>query len=498
MRITTRTPRKEFFPPVWHGVSAGAAESRLARALPTVAPKSSPHRRVAHATVSLPSAYLTFLGFVLAGYALFGKGFAYIGVPPLFIGEAALLIGICICLGTRNWRRVFDLPATRILAPLVIWGIFRTVPYIGQYQFDAFRDAAVFGYCGFAIMIGIILLADPARLDLLIEAYRKFWRFFLVAIPIIAVIYRFGRGAIPNWPWADVPIVFVKEGDIMVHLAAILAFWAAGFEKHVSWFWLVLMAFSCATIGVVDRAGMLAFIAVAGTCFILKPRHPAVWRLLSLCLLAVFFLWITDIKLEIPGGKGREVSFRQFVINTGSLFGADVGDHGLDSNKDWRLNWWSDVADYTLHGKYFWTGKGYGINLADDDGYQLFADGSLRSPHSAHITFLARGGVPGVILWLAVPLVWGASIFRAYLKSRRERDERWQSTFAFLGAFGIALLVNASFDVYLEGPMGGIWFWTIYGTGLAALWIYQNAPQTNESPAASPRVPARIAQPQLA
>jgi hypothetical protein len=54
--------------------------------------------------------------------------------------------------------------------------------------------------------------------------------------------------------------------------------------------------------------------------------------------------------------------------------------------------------------------------------------------------------------------------------------------FAFIGTFGVALLVNASFDVYLEGPMGGIWFWCIYGLGLGSLWIYQNCPQVLTDP----------------
>jgi len=25
---------------------------------------------------------------------------------------------------------------------------------------------------------------------------------------------------------------------------------------------------------------------------------------------------------------------------------------------------------YTIHGRYFWTGKGFGVNLADDDGFR--------------------------------------------------------------------------------------------------------------------------------
>jgi hypothetical protein len=46
----------------------------------------------------------------------------------------------------------------------------------------------------------------------------------------------------------------------------------------------------------------------------------------------------------------------------------------------------------------------------------------------------------------------------------------------FLIAYWLALMSNTAFDVYLEGPMGGVWFWTVFGTGLAAVWIYRHRP----------------------
>lgn len=30
-------------------------------------------------------------------------------------------------------------------------------------------------------------------------------------------------------------------------------------------------------------------------------------------------------------------------------------------------------------------------------------------------------------------------------------------------------MINASFDILLEGPHGGIWFWSVFGFGLAHL-----------------------------
>ena len=42
--------------------------------------------------------YLALLAIVLLGYALMGKGFAYLGFPPLYVGEIAFLAGIFVFL----------------------------------------------------------------------------------------------------------------------------------------------------------------------------------------------------------------------------------------------------------------------------------------------------------------------------------------------------------------------------------------------------------------
>ncbi len=41
-------------------------------------------------------------------------------------------------------------------------------------------------------------------------------------------------------------------------------------------------------------------------------------------------------------------------------------------------------------------------------------------------------------------------------------------------AYWLALIVNMSFDVYLEGPQGGIWFWCLVGY-IIALTLYQDS-----------------------
>jgi O-antigen ligase len=147
----------------------------------------------------------------------------------------------------------------------------------------------------------------------------------------------------------------------------------------------------------------------------------------------------------------------------------------------WRLLWWAKIVNYTIGGDYRWMGKGYGINLATDDGFQVSDDDSLRSPHNATMTILARSGVIGLLLWLTLLGTWFAYMTRALLRALRHRERQWYALFAFLIAYLLALLVNGTFDVYLEGPAGGIWFWVVLGCGIAADMIYrgiERAPTT--------------------
>jgi hypothetical protein len=115
----------------------------------------------------------------------------------------------------------------------------------------------------------------------------------------------------------------------------------------------------------------------------------------------------------------------------------------------------------------------HGLNcpasLADDDGFQVNADHSLRAPHNSHITVLARMGIPGLLLWATLQVVFGVQLMAAYFRSRRVGNDFWCRVDIWLLVYWIAMLVNTSFDPYLEGPQGGIWFWAVIGVGMAAI-----------------------------
>jgi hypothetical protein len=51
------------------------------------------------------------------------------------------------------------------------------------------------------------------------------------------------------------------------------------------------------------------------------------------------------------------------------------------------------------------------------------------------------------------------------------------------------MMVNASFDPYLQGPQGGVWYWVIIGAGLVAVDVVRalpNARMQRQAPALQP------------
>ena len=96
------------------------------------------------------------------------------------------------------------------------------------------------------------------------------------------------------------------------------------------------------------------------------------------------------------------------------------------------------------------------------------------------MTILARAGVPGLTLWLGFLAAWLAMILSTMRTAQRRGETAWAGLFVFVACYAMAALINATFDVALEGPMQGIWFWCLIGLGIGSVMIYRH--QTSNSP----------------
>src|SRR4051794_30601225 len=104
-------------------------------------------------------------------------------------------------------------------------------------------------------------------------------------------------------------------------------------------------------------------------------------------------------------------------------------------------------------------------------------------------------GVPGLIIWLALNITWAVRMFVA-LRRARSLAPIWAMVVIWLFVYWAAMMVNASFDPYLQGPQGGIWFWAVIGGGLVAMDAIRRLPSgaasgTLGGPAPTPLAAAR-------
>jgi hypothetical protein len=419
-------------------------------------------------------AFLVLLTVVLVIYAFMARGGAYIGIAPVYIGEIVLVVAVVALL--LNIRRVRPGPLHWLLITFMGWGAARTLPFISSYGIDALRDAVTWAYAIFAIAVATtIRTTDYATV---VNWYRRVLPFFVIAMPIVAVATRLFAEYIPKWPNTPgdgVGIIFFNNGHMGVHMAGIGAFILLGLygvnrryrvlEPYIWTTWLI----GVAIVGSLNRGSLLA----ASMCGLAVAFVRSRTRSMSVLLLAPLILAIVAIANPVVDlGTERKVSFDQLSQNVLSVFGGSANDN-LEGTTEWRLAWWQTIASYTIEGPYFWDGKGYGINLADDDGFQVNLDGSLRAPHNGHIGILARSGVPGLVLWILLQGGYAIGLIRAAIGAHRAGRGHWVAIHAWLFVYWVAAMVNLSFDPYLESPHGGIWFWALFGLGLGAMRAWQ-------------------------
>ena len=420
--------------------------------------------------------YVIVLGLLLFGYMLFGKGIAYLGIAPLYVSEITLAIGlgtVALLAITRGRLNVVALrqPSALWLALFMVWGALRTLPFLDDYGMDALRDGVIWGYSLIAFCVAI--LVTPTTLDRLFSTYGRF--IFPALVWLASIRFLAKVITMPTLPGAPVSIAEIKPGDVGVHLAGIGVFlflrldraYGKPYPKAVLWFLWACWGLAWLMHGSQARAGMLSALVGLAVAFSLRPKlsgwvRPAllVWVL----LLGPFLADSTGL-LQIDSARRRTVSVEQIAANFTSLVGGP-STTDQESTVQWRLAWWKKIASYALdvQNSYFWMGKGFGINLANADGFPSPQGAPPnRHPHNITMNVLGRMGTPGLILWL---LFLGSLGWRLLRATRRPgytgRIAVW------LLAYWLAFLFNAHTDVFLEGPMGGVWFWAVVG----ASWVF--------------------------
>lgn len=415
---------------------------------------------------------LGMLGVSLCGYAYWGRGFAYLGIPPLYVDFVLWLLCVAYLAFSRVTIQALATVPGALLAAFMMWGTIAVVEGIGPYGLDALRDGVLWAYGVLALAVACLVWRHPVE-TLILRWYGRWMTWLPCWIPVsMAAIWKLGD-TLPELPWGPdggMPALNVKGGDVAVHLAGLLAFWLLMRGKvRAGWcsspFFLLCWLASAGIVFSLSRGGFVAIFTAAA--FLLPHVGVSRWSAF-LYLLACAVIGVVLFDFNFDSGLSRAISLDQILLNITSIF-QDVDTYAGTGSKQWRLDWWANIVDYTVFGDYFWQGKGCGINLATDDGFQVLAEEALRSPHNGHLTVLARTGVPGLALWVGFLGVLFHRLRSGYLLRRRLGQYQGADLRLWVATYVLAGVINASFDVYLEGPQGGVWFWCLVGLALGLI-----------------------------
>ena len=394
--------------------------------------------------------YIKFYLIVLLLYVFFNKGVAY-----SFMAEILLVAGLFILFINR---KQFEIGLDK---KQIIIGIFILISFFyilfGVFQYtvlNVLRDSLAFQYAWFAFIIYFF----KDEYDFIWQKIIQIYKWVPLVLFLNFVLFYFVFLYLPPINiFGNQNIIIYKNGDKSVHLliSTILMFLYAN-QYSRKWLiantilivinFLILLAFT--------RSGSVAFMLALFSFFVFskeKILNESIRKLLKYVPIIMVIGMGSFIAIDIQGdAQGRTISLSQITDNFSSIVSSDI-DGNLAENKVWRLIWWAKLVNESFTLPHFFVGKGLGMSLAGKD--ILNTDDNLRSPHNFHLTILARFGYLVFLAWI----IWLVSLFKP-LFTRKLAGKTLAITCILL-----AFIINGSFDVFFEGPMGAFPFWTFVG-----------------------------------
>jgi len=399
--------------------------------------------------------YLRSYLLVMTLYIFLNKGVAY-----TYLVEALWLFGILLLLMHRKQVELIWNKTTKLILLFIAISFLYILRGFSKYDIiDLIRDSFIFQYGWFVF----ILFLFKEKFEIIWETLLFIYKWF----PFVALLNFILQYFMPFFetvtPFGGIPILLYKNGDMGVQLLISTLLLLYSFEnKTLKWRVLLslVIALDFLILASYSRSGIVAFLA-SMLCFIYFNKDIQLQSRVRLLIkyLPIILLIVTPIYINIKVAEnfqGRSVGFEQIKNNFSSIVGGTT-DATSENNVVWRLVWWAKIIDYSLSSPNFFIGKGLGMNLATDDDI-ITLDDSLRSPHNFHLNIMSRFGVLIFMIWMYFLIQLLRPLFKKQLQGKR----------LLIGCILLAFLLNASFDVFLEGPMGAFPFWTWLGLYLLA------------------------------
>lgn len=419
--------------------------------------------------------------FVLAGYIMLDRPFAWIHIPgtPLFVGEMVIALGIWVILSTRSGvgSLIRSGASLRALRNFMLWGLALLAIGILPYGLDAVRDSAIWYYGIIAVFVAMVLVSDPNRVGEWLVRFARLLPVYLLWFPVALVLHHVGPSK-TYVPDSEIPVLFHRSGNMAVLAAIGIAFlWMADGDSKLfttrqrgalTTLATVIVVFT----GLQNRGGMVASVVLfAALLFLLsKRRVEMVMMMFAVLVLAGAVGIIFNVRIALF--DDRDISIEQFANNITSIFNPDEGGQRQTQTTEWRINIWVQVLNDVSNDSPI-MGFGPGPDLGKRYGITTDDQTPLRSPHNSHVGILARTGWLGAILWVILWITWMAEMQTLRRRLRYRNRPRESGVVSWVMLVPIPILVNCIFDPTLEGAQVAMILWAFYGVGAALVILAQ-------------------------
>jgi hypothetical protein len=395
---------------------------------------------------------------LLVGYMVLGRGFAYVGVGPLYVGEIAVGLILLALMGATDTpakvRAFAEEPAGAVACLLLV--LFCAYLVRGQLSYGAksHRDAVLLFYVVFAFF-GYLVAGDEALLDRCVKVLS-------VAFPLCflyGLSYPFGEAVRALSPIVNAETRAYLFGHYTMGYVCVIGgiLYFLLLARPGAWRNTMILAGITTLLVLFSRAGYLAFAVSLMGLTALKRRLKRRVRIagyVALVLACIAVLGMTEaylptqneFRLSVPNVAQRVVS----IFSGDHLLSAEMADFEeiAQGTKHDRLRWAGESLD-TLAADpaaVIW-GKGFGFNLGEAIGFGA----AVRYVHNSYVTAVVLLGVPVAVLLLAfhAVVIWRGV---AFVRAADGAEDGARRLVAFLVLYHLAFLVVAGFAPLLSCP----------------------------------------------
>jgi O-Antigen ligase len=414
------------------------------------------------------------LGFLIFGYIVGNRGFAQLtltSASPVYLGETGMLCCIGILLTRLALKREQLIPKSHLSMAIVVFlaiGAVRLCCDVFLHLSPAttvvtLRDSAVVYYALF-FFIAYKIGSDAVGRQLLERCVLLacIALFPVFVIQFFAAPEFFNRITVRGYP------LIAQKGDLTTTYLAFASFYfflqpAKGAKLFL--FRTLSIFFFVGMLMLMARAALFGYACAVG--LLLWARKPQ-FVLYQVAIGLVALILIASLQIGHIKGESNVVTrltdrVQSMMDVTGSgKYRGTVGDYSANNN-EFRTVWWTTVLNETINkNPIFGLGFGYDLSASFVTNYysNYYSNWDTRSPHSVWVTLFGRLGIVGWLSFLLIAILIVRSSLRT--ASLVARGKLPASALAFWTGV-IIILGSASFGVVLEGPMGGVLFWSLLG-----------------------------------